>query len=241
MRRCISIVSLLAVLLFVRRAMADELPLRLKKQEQLLLVLNTGRVVQGHLIPRPGGYDVNLPTGRLFVPASQIRFTATSMDDAYHSMRKSLREFTPDAHLSLARWCLTNQLTSRARGEILDALKLDPYRDDARRMLQNIVREQQRVIEAAQPSPEDTPAEQQLLPDRRSLGGLPPELAQRFTQRVQPILSARCGNSRCHGDGRNSFTVVHSLRRSTAQISELNLAAVLKHIDFQAPENSSLL
>ena len=79
------------------------------------------------------------------------------------------------------------------------------------------------------------------MPDRRSLGGLPPDLAQRFTQRIQPIISNRCGNSRCHGDGRNSFTVVHSLRRSTPQISELNLAAVLNHINFSSPDSSPLL
>ena len=64
----------------------DQLPLRAGSGlENRFLVLVTGRVVKGELVPRPGGYDVNLPVGRMFVPSSQIRFTATSMDDAYQA------------------------------------------------------------------------------------------------------------------------------------------------------------
>ena len=52
-------------------AFADDLPLRAKPQQQLL-VLNTGRVIRGILVPRTKGYDVNVPGGRLFIGSEQI-------------------------------------------------------------------------------------------------------------------------------------------------------------------------
>lgn len=228
-------------------ACADDLKLKAPDgQDNLMLVLQTGRIVQGELIPRPGGYDVVLPAGRMFVPSRQIRFTAHSMDDAYLGMRASIAEFTPDAHLSLARWCLNNRLTSRARSEILDALKLDPYRDDARRMLENLVREQQKVIqEDRNDEPEPTMIERRYA-DRRSLGGLPGDLAIQFTQRIQPLVIARCGDARCHStagrlSANRAFRLEPTLRRPTPAITEQNLAAVLRQIDLDHPANSPLL
>lgn len=214
--------------------------------DRLMLVLVSGRVIQGELTPRPGGYDVTLPAGRMFVPSRQIRFTATSMDDAYLGMRSSIAELTPEAHLALARWCLNNRLTSRARLEILDALKLDPYRDDARRMLEDLVGEQRKVIAAEQPAaPEESTFERKYA-DRRSLGGLPSDLARQFTQRIQPLVTAKCGNARCHSTGSSlsadrSFQLVPTLRRPTAAMTEQNLASVLRHIDLRQPASSPLL
>ena len=125
---------------------ADELALRSEQQaEEKLLVLLNGRVVSGQLSPRVGGYDVVLPAGRMFVSSQQIRFQADNMDDAYLRMRETLPEFTPNTHLELARWCLANNLPSRARREALDALHLDPHQADAQRMLEALVREENRI------------------------------------------------------------------------------------------------
>ena len=241
--RLLWVLSLLAVL--AGSVLADELVLREKTADPGLLVLNSGRVVHGELLPRPGGYDVMLPAGRMFVPSVQIRFTAESMDGAYQRMKDSITELTPSTHLELARWCLQNHLPQRARREVLDALHLDPYNDNARRMLEDLRREEQRVslsvhrktnVVESHPSSID-----KVFADRRSLGGLPEELATTFTRRVQPLLQNKCGNSRCHSSGLNSFVVTPVRGASTAHIAERNLAAVLNQIRFDDPVNSPLL
>lgn len=218
---------------------ADEgLVLRSQKLKNNLLVLNSGRVVKGKLTPRTGGYDVTLPAGRIFVSSEQIRFKASDMQDAYQRMRDSMGELTPNSHVELAKWCLTNRLPSNARRELLDALHQDPYRADAKRMLEGLIREQQRS--SAPPAVRRTAATQPVA-ERRSLGGLPQETARTFTRTIQPLIANKCGNARCHGPGQNSFTVVPLRNAFSAYTTEQNLAAVLNQISFDSPQNSPLL
>ena len=231
---------------------SDELLLRENAgAEQTLLVLSNGRVVGGQLTPRTGGYDVQLPAGRLFVPSEQVRFQARNMDDAYQRMRGSLPERTPNTHMELAKWCLVNAMPGKARSEILDALHLDPNRDDAKRMLESLVRKQLMASSAAYrqqstgnvgPSVDQVMLDHpRMIPERRSLGGLPKSLARTFTQTVQPIVVNRCGNARCHGAGQNTFAVVSIKGGSTSRIAEQNLAAILNQIDLSNPSQSPLL
>ena len=231
---------------------SDELPLRRNPgKEQSLLVLNSGRVVRGQLTPRTGGYDVQLPAGRMFVGSQQVRFQARNMDDAYQRMRSSLNEHTPNTHMELAKWCLVNKMPQKARSEVLDALHLDPNRDDAQRLLEALVREQRMtsghvyrpVVPTGGSAPYDkvTLNHPSMMPERRSLGGLPKSLARTFTQTVQPIVVNRCGNARCHGAGQSSFAVVSIRDGSTSRIAEQNLAAILNQIDMTNPSQSPLL
>ncbi|MDG2131258.1 MAG: hypothetical protein P8K08_24885 [Fuerstiella sp.] len=250
MLRLISLIAI--VLLHDKTLSSDELPLRRNTgDDQALLVLNSGRVVSGQLTPRTGGYDVQLPAGRMFIGSEQVRFQAQSMDDAYRRMRNSLNEHTPNTHMQLAKWCLANAMPAKARKEVLDALHLDPNRNDAKRMLEALVREQRTSITTAggqQVSPGGasrydtvTLNHPSMMPERRSLGGLPKSLARMFTQTVQPIVVNRCGNARCHGARQNSFSVVSIRGGSTSRIAEQNLAAILNHIDTTNPSQSPIL
>ena len=225
----------------------DELTLRSEQQatEKLLVLLN-GRVVSGQLSPRVGGYDVVLPAGRMFVSSKQIRFQADNMDDAYLRMRETLPEFTPNTHLELARWCLANNLPSRARREALDALHLDPHQADAQRMLEALVREENRIQRVSHTSItaeqlQRHQIEQRVAPERRSLGGLPETSAREFTHRILPLVSNKCGNSQCHGAGRNTFSILTLRRDPSPAAAEQNLASILNHIDFQNPAQSPVL
>ena len=220
-------------------AFADDLPLRAKPQQQLL-VLNTGRVIRGILVPRTKGYDVNVPGGRLFIGSEQIRFRASDMDDAYQKMRDSFVQKTPEAHMQLARWCETNKLLSQARREVLDALHLDPGRIDAKRMLQALTAKENQIEKiTAKKTPK--PDVNHIGIERRSLGGLPGRLAMDFTAQIQPIISNKCGNTRCHGSDQNQFQIVNIRRGISAATSEQNLAAIFKQINLRRPENSPLL
>ena len=106
-----------------------------------MLVMVDGTVLEGRFTPRPDGYDMTTRAGRMFIGSDQVRFTALDLADAYQRMQETFSERTPENHMVLARWCLTNKLTTEARREVLDALRLDPNRGDARRMLAMLVSE----------------------------------------------------------------------------------------------------
>lgn len=224
-------------------AVADELVLRAAKPQKLL-VLNSGQVFGGRLISRTDGYDVILPTGRMYVSSDRIRFLATSMQDAYEKMSNSVQHKTPLVHVQMARWCLTNKLPSSARRELLDALHLDPDYNLARTMLEGLTR-QAKQAEANAASAQDVNAQMAAqragITDRRSLGGLPVKTARTFTVRIQTLLSNNCGNAKCHSGGRSSFQFVNIRRSSSVVIAEQNLASILQQIDLAEPQSSPLL
>lgn len=240
MSRFIAFISLLTVTAFA--AADEELSLRaVQAGKPQFLVLDSGRIVHGQLTPRPGGYDVRRATGQLFVPSQQIRFAAKSMDDAYQKMRDSIPDLTPQTHLEMARWCLTNRMQGKARREVLDALHLDPYNDSARQMLEDIIRNEERVSISVGQDDATKTSMLEASPDRRSLGGLPVEAAQTFTRRIQPLISNKCSNARCHGGNRSSFVITPMRTNSTSHVAEINLAAVLNQIDLAEPLKSPLL
>lgn len=230
----------LLVLIFMAlfAAAADELPLRGSKSQDLL-VLNTGRVVRGHIVPRTNGYDVTVPGGHLFIGSDQVRFRATDMEDAYQKMRDSFVVKTPQTHMRQARWCLDNKLLPQARREVLDALHLDPERLDAKRMLQSLTAAE-RHIDSIKTQATTRPADHKQV-ERRSLGGLPSNLAADFAARIQPLVSNKCGNTQCHGGDKSQFQIYNIRRGITAATSEQNLAAIMNQIDLRRPETSPLL
>ncbi|MCR9198083.1 MAG: hypothetical protein NXI04_05540 [Planctomycetaceae bacterium] len=227
---------------------ADELALRTQPKSDQLLVLRSGRVIRGALTPRQQGYDIVQPGGRIFVGSEQVHFLADDIEQAWQKLRDSKQELTPDTHLELARWCLEQKLYGKAKQEILDALHLDPYRGDAKRMLAGLVQ-----LENSAGQPRMTQAQKvaerlrevrehgALAPQRRSLGGLPEDLALEFTRTIQPLLSNKCGNARCHGPGQNDFVVLNIRRGVTPVRSEQNLAALIGQMDFEHPEQSPVL
>lgn len=213
---------------------------------QGLLVLIDGKVVDGQFTPRPDGYDVRVAAGRMFIGSERVRFIATDLPDAYRRMRLSQAELTPEIHVELARWCLVNKLRDEAHREVLDALRLDPNRTDAKRILAALIQdsgplgnrssgagltEYPSTVKSAAPSVEV-----------RSLGGLSRSVAQEFTRRVQPLLMNKCANTGCHSGGESSsFQLASAHRGSSPVIAERNLAAVLKQIDLAQPTKSALL
>ena len=64
-----------------------------------LLVTTTGRVVEGQIIPHAGGYMVEMDHGSLFMPFAQVRLQASSRNDAYQKLRKSMPELSATNHV----------------------------------------------------------------------------------------------------------------------------------------------
>ncbi|MBL8818870.1 MAG: hypothetical protein JNL58_22770 [Planctomyces sp.] len=214
--------------------------------KQRMLVLISGKIVTGRMTPRLDGYDVAVSAGRMFVASDQIRFEATDLEDAYIKMRESMTERSPEQHLELAKWCLTNKLEHRAKRELLDALHLDPNRTDAKRILQSL---ELSASNGSGPKSSgtgftqfpSTSASAQPMRETRSLGGFSRDVAKSFVQEVQPILVNKCGNAACHGNQTSVFQLTSLRRGATPAVSEQNLAAVLKQIDLSQPAQSPIL
>lgn len=216
------------------------------QNSEKLLVLVDGRIITGQITPRPDGYDVQVAGGRMYIDSDRVRFEAASLPAAYDRMRDSLTELTPTNHLELARWCLENKLHTQAKREVLDALHLDPNREDAKRILRAL----EHVGEETTTTPKGSgltayPSLSQIprpAIESRSLAGLSQSVAHGFVRDVQPLVMNKCANSGCHGTGsKTDFHLTSTHRGSTPAIAERNLAAVLKQIDFTQPPSSPLL
>lgn len=214
------------------------------------LVLNNGRVIRGKLTPRIDGYEVQLPNGRLFIDSEQIRFPADTMADAYRKMQKARLELTPKTHIELAQWCIANQMIPEARRELLDALHLDPERSDAKRLLQKVVKQTDRQsasgidgneIISGDAGAQQTEVKHSPVVEARSLAGFSAPVAERFVRQVQRVLVSKCSGGGCHSGNHGDFQLQAMRNGSTPLIAERNLAAVIRHIDVQAPESSPLL
>lgn len=226
--------------------LAVEEPAGETRPAAMLLILVDGQVISGHVTPRPDGYDIQVSAGRIFINSDRVRFAAANLPEAYDRMRDSISEFTPANHMELARWCLGNKLYSQARREVLDALHLDPNRDDAKRMLralEQVGEQSQTAIKGTGLTeyPSQTEIQRPAI-ETRSLAGLNRTVAHSFVRDIQPLLMNKCATSGCHGiSAKSRFKIVSTHRGSTPAIAERNLAAVLKQIDFSNPPTSPLL
>ena len=211
-----------------------------------VLVLADGKVLDGRFLPRPDGYEVEVQGGRMFIESARVRFIARDFEDAYQRMRASFSELTPQSHMELARWCLTNKRTDLARREVLDALHKDPNRIDAQRLLQSLIQQSEQSAKSSGGSGlSEFPSLARPagpVPEARSLAGLSRSVAQDFTRHIQPILMNKCSNAGCHGvRAISSFQLTSSHRGTSVSIAERNLAAVMKQIDLSRPSSSPLL
>ena len=237
------------------------------ERPQKVIVLETGRVILGDIIDRPGGYLVKERFGSAVIPYSKVRLTAADLPDAYRKLKEMIKEPTASTHLALAKWCRDNRLYGSAKFEIKQALLLEPERKDARQFLRELEDELEhgpsasrgdivmtrgsieKATEAAYPGQpwkarlddaKDTVQKQQP----ESTAGLTPELVKSFVREVQPIMLNKCGNVRCHGQAAtNEFrlTPAHRGRSGFSLFTERNISSVLREIDPQQPSSSRLL
>ena len=213
--------------------------------DERMLLLKSGRIVDGKINVTPSGYVIEKPHGRLVIPFEQVKLQAKSLPDAYRKLRATMPLESAGQHMSLARWCLSYELYAEARNELRAALLLEPNRESARRMLRNVQATMNPEIpEKPAPAPPRLTADGFQAPEAKSLSSLSRESAREFIRTVQPILINKCGNGSCHGTrAKNDFrlTRVRIGRGSHRVFVERNLAATLKFVDFDKPEASPLL
>lgn len=232
------------------RTRADDAPLdspSLGAKEGVLLLRN-GNVVTGKILNSGDVYQVERPGGRMSVPAVLVRHEARTLVEVYNKLREGARERgVAEAHLSLARWCITNHLLGEAKRELEDALVLEPEYTAARDMLRRVEKLQaDSEYDAAnvrKPAETVLPAAY-MRDDAESLAGLDTETVREFSRRIQPILMNNCAATGCHhAESQTGFRLqrVASGISTTRNSTERNLAEVLEQIDIESPGKSPLL
>jgi hypothetical protein len=210
----------------------------------------TGTVVHGKISLEDEIYTVRGRYGNMQIPSSHVRMQCTSLLDAYARLHElTVKHQNANSHVTLARWCVTNQLDAEAIQELNAALELEPGRDDAQRMLRTLTETQKSDRKS---SPRREPIDSVLAARQdvaaagevAALGGLSASQALRFTRRIQPLLVKTCATAGCHTRGSDiGFQLTHVVpgKNANRHASEQNLAAVLEQIDLKNPAGSRLL
>lgn len=210
-----------------------------------LVLLKSGRMLNGRVSLNAGGYLIEQTNGRIQIPEDQVKFIVNDLREAYRKQRDSIVEPTPATHLALANWCISYNLLDEAREEVKRCLKNDPENEEARRLLARLVDTLKSDLpqKAAKPAPKKTADGFQQRPIE-SLGRLSPETAIQYKSRIQPLLINKCGNASCHGaSSSNEFQILASRSgsRGARNTSERNLAEIMQYIDVDNIGDSKLL
>lgn len=211
--------------------------------KDLILVLLSGEVIQGEVSQLDDRYLVVLPTGRVFVPASNVEMVCNTLDEAYAFRRSRMGHGQAQDHAELAQWCERHGLEAAAREQLRIAKGLNPNHP----IVGLVERRLATALESAEEEVSDDPAisgepTAQQLADFAA--GLPQGTVESFTRVVQPLLLNRCATAGCHTDRSGNEFQLERSRPGTplSQTStQRNLLATLKLVNSSAPGQSELL
>ena len=215
-----------------------------------VLMVEGNRLIYGRVSEMGDVYHVEQPTGGILVISKEtVVFTGRSLSEVYLYLQGQLpRKPTVQQHLDLARWWLTQKLWSEARLELVNALEIDPRREDVRQQLGklDLLIRRGPEMESSTTKPRRTLEElaARALEESESLAGLSREAGQVFTTKIQPLLLNRCANAGCHSPQSPQQFHLQAVRvgnRAHQQITEKNLLAVLEFVDRDNPRQSPLL
>ncbi len=224
-------------------AMADDQS-STSTEPQRVLVMSTGRVVQGTISETPGGYSVAMPNGTRFsLPFSEVTCTATSLREAHQKLQQVVAPPSASGHVLLSRWCMENHLYDLAMEEVQSALQLEPGRTEARQLLwqlEQILNPSQSAMESQDDAPFSW--DNFAAPPVAAPGGLTRDTTNEFVRRVQPLMLNTCANARCHGRPGSSFHLdfVPSSGVSGQSITTANIEEVFEYVDIDSPRESRL-
>ena len=210
-----------------------------------VLVLRSGRLLQGEITPLGDRYRVKLgPGNEMRIPATEVEFQAASLVDAYQRKREALAAQGLEGRPELVEWCLRYGLVAQASSELTVALEIAPQNArlvHLQRRLQAAMAEPERESAGSATSAAPAPRWDDLEKESREL---PVGAVERFTATIQPLLINRCAANSCHGPTSNS--AYHLLRpglgnTANRRFTLRNLHATLSYVDKLEPDDSRLL
>ena len=208
-----------------------------------VLVLKSGRVLQGSIHSDSRGYFVDAGQSSTYFPFDIVRFVAPDLAAAHRMMSDSISDRSARRDMLLGRWCMENGLKREAADHFRTVLVADRSNREARECLNRLAQEEAATM--PQRGGGSGRGGDAAYPE--SLARLPRSSVREFVLGIQPMLLARCGSARCHGTADPSLTA-SSFRLENVRLSQgsnraataRNLEAVLGMIDGQFPTQSPL-
>ncbi len=217
-------------------------PLALQPQQGVLL-LRSGRTLQGRYTRDGDRYYLALPSGEIRVRANEVEAALPSLEDCYHYRRERVDAGNVNSHLDLAQWCIEHELLGAAAEQLAIAIMIDPRHPRAELLERRLhaARTQTKPAEVAAIEVEETISADEL---ERFCKSLPAGTVELFTSSIQPLLQNSCGNAACHGP--RSTTAFRMLRapanqKPSSRLTQRNLYAVLQMVNRENPTSSPLL
>jgi hypothetical protein len=225
------------------RAAAPQEPAVPAATEQGLVLLQNGRVLQGRVEKLGECYRVSQADGEIRVRASEVQFVCRDLEEGYQRKRATLAPQDVSAHLQLAQWCQRQGLLRAAAAELDAARQLDPSNP----LVDALQRRLQMALEVrSDPAPPARPVVAGPTNEEldRMVRGMPPGTVETFIQSTQPILLNHCMTSGCHGgraEDRLQWIRTPLSQPPSRRVTQRNLYATLRWIDWENPGNSPLL
>ncbi len=226
-----------------------------------LLLKDTDRVIVGRIAQRGDFYEVELAVdSKISIPTGKVAALGKSVEELYHTKRRSISQWSVGDHYQLTRWCLVNNLLSQATEHYAETAKRAPDHARVKQLAVELADRLARDVEfrefmglpplASAPPPSVAPyganasaaAAVVTASAYDSSVAKHPEIARRFIERVQPILMNRCSQSACHGaHSANKLRLLEPYSKTNARTSTENLASVLGQISHRQNELSPLV
>lgn len=210
-------------------------------EEQQMLVLRNGEVLQGRVTRQDDFYILELPNGYVRLKQSEVELICKNLEEGYQKKRAATQVGNVHHHLQLAQWCMRQRLWGQAAAELADAAKADPHNP-------LIAALRQRLEMAMSPPPLEEkhpivtgPSNEEL---DRMIRTLPPRAVEKFTQYIQPILLNQCTSSGCHGPLEKQglrLMRVGANKSPGRRATQRNLYNVLQYVNCNNPLASPLL
>jgi hypothetical protein len=212
--------------------------------ENGLLILANGQVLEGKIVKVGDHYQLTQGDSfEVHLRAADVEFCCRDLDEAYQRKRAALVNADVGEHLTLAQWCLSQDLLGYAAQEIATAIELDPRHP-------RIPLLERRLEVAREPKENKSPAggaaEASLSSDDldRMVRGMPSGTVEAFTHTIQPLLVNNCSTAGCHGPGsttKYSLLRIPQGRTPSRRVTQRNLYATLKYVNSSDPILSALL
>ncbi|HVX63693.1 MAG TPA: hypothetical protein VHC19_23930 [Pirellulales bacterium] len=225
-------------------AASAEPPLQLAPREGVLL-LRSGQVIPGRIIPAGDHYLVSRPHGEYRFRSSDVEMLCKDLDEVYQRKRAQIKLGKVAEHVDLADWCLKNDLIDHAETQLTYALAADATYPRIR-LLERRLELARRDDEDARPAPQHAAQRRGPTNDEldRFIRGMPGNAVETFTSTIQPLLVNNCTTSGCHGpqsDARLQLLRIPLGSPPTRRTTQRNLYAVWQHVNPNHPEQSPLL
>lgn len=208
------------------------------------VLLRNGHVLSGAVhvegehtvVESAGGATVRLRAG-------DVAFVGASLGEVYEHQRGK-RDLSRAADcLSLAQWCVRNELLDAAEAELSEARRIEPNHPLLRRLAGQIEAARASLARNSRPPAAASGPRTSFDDMDRFARGLRGDTIEQFSSQIQPLLLNHCATAGCHAPrATQGFRLASGgSSRPSRRLTLRNLQAVLEQVDRDRPADSPIL